>query len=434
MADIARPAANPEKIAIRAYLRNAGLDNDKITYNDGKVYYGDRSITPTANINGVTYANESDLKNFVGGVMNDNGLVGVRDTFSQIGLDTSKLGYNNGKVSYGGQTFTPTANVGGVTYAKKDDIIDFAGRAGKSEQNPLIRINAYKNEYGIDDLGWDASGGKVLIGGEEIPYAYIDKDGNAWAFKNVLDKRYKDIADKLGIRSYSELLKRQEEADAKFNNRLDELKNRKFEFTTQNLYDNPVWRAYAAMYDEAAEKAYKDTLSKASARTGGNISTMALVAADEARNRMLKEKESIIPTIAEMAYRQYGDAFNNDLSVLGQQYNSEIDRIARDRELSERALEGINSQNTSQYNRKVQNLDLKNMIDTQNYQWASILDAPIPASIAIEYNIAPKADGTYPTPNELEIGKNWQNWENYEKPIYDYKFMTDLQSWYAKHN
>lgn len=455
MANINRPAANPvivrpkantvvptavqketksspDNIAVRAYLTNAGLDNDGITYQDGKVYYGGRSLTPLENRNGTTYASREALDSFIKDVYGDSGLVPIRDTFSKNGLDTSQLGYQNGKVTYGGEVYTPKINANGITYGDEGGVTDFMRRAAGTTQNPFVRINSYKNKYGISDLNWDANGKKVLIGGKEVPYSFIDDSGNAWALKSVMDSVYDEIAKENGIVSWEDILEKMNESARLYNNDLQEIKNREFDFTENDLRNDAVWRAYAAMYDDAAEKAYKDTLSKAAARTGGQISTMAITAAEEARNRLIKEKMSIIPTIAEMAYKRYGDSVNKDMEAIKQKYASQNESLIKGAELSQLALDSINRQKEAEENRVLKNKENEQYNEDRSYAMAELLNIPIPKDIAIKYDIQPKADGTYPTPNEIEISKRKQIWEEYDKLIFDYQSQSALNDWYAK--
>lgn len=430
-------------VGVRGYLKSAGLDESKIGWSDGKVTYGGRSFTPTENRDGVTYADKKSLDNFISGIHADAGNVGVRKTFSDLGLDTGKLGWSGGRVTYGGIGYVPPINSNGVTYGAKQDVMDFAAKALRGQGDDLIRVNRYRGPNGLYDVAWNGANKKVLIGGREVPYAYIDADGNAWAKESDLSAAYKRLAEERGIRSPEELYSLWQQRADSLDRDYRDLAESKFTFGIDDLENDPTWKAYAEMYQREADKAYLDTLANVSARTGGSMSTMAQIAADEARNRMLRAKTDIIPTIAQAAYERYADAINLKGDILDKRYSLYGDDLSYGSAMSDKARTLYENAQNAQRQRMLDSysdrqteaqLDaadddyrfkrLKNAYDT-----ADMFNVPINSEIAGMYGIAPDENGVYPTPNQIAIAKQQEIWDKYEKGIYDYQTASELEKY-----
>ncbi len=432
-----------KNVGVRDYLKSAGLDESKIGWNNGQVTYGGRNFTPAENRDGVTYSDKKSLDSFISGIHADNGNIGVRKTFSDMGLDTSKLGWKDGHVTYNGISYAPSINSNGVTYGSKNDVMDFAAKALRSQGDDLVRVNRYRDNNGLYDVTWNDANKKVLIGGREVPYAYVDEGGNAWAKESDVSSAYKRLAAERGIRSPSEILGTwKTQADA-LENEYKQLADSKFTFDSDDLANDPVWQAYADMYQREAEKAYLDTLANTSARTGGSMSTMAQVAADEARNRMLKAKSDIIPTLAQQAYERYKDAYNIKSGILDKRYGLYGDMLNygstmsdKARTLYENEQAAERQRNLNSYADRATRLQLDAEEDNNRFQKlknsydaADLLNVPINEEIARQYGVSPDEYGNYPTPTQISVAKQQEIWDKYEKGIYDYETASELEKY-----
>ena len=83
--------------------------------------------------------------------------------------------------------------------------------------------------------------------------------------------------------------------------------------------DDPSYAAYSEHYRNAGDQAREDTLAQASAMTGGQASSYAVAAAEQAQNAYNAQMSDVIPQLREAAYGRYmdeGNAMRNDLSTL----------------------------------------------------------------------------------------------------------------------
>lgn len=83
--------------------------------------------------------------------------------------------------------------------------------------------------------------------------------------------------------------------------------------------DDPSYAAYSEHYRNAGEQAREDTLAQAAAMVGGQPSSYAVAAAQQAQNAYNAQMSDIIPQLREAAYGMYvdeGNAMRDDLSLL----------------------------------------------------------------------------------------------------------------------
>lgn len=83
--------------------------------------------------------------------------------------------------------------------------------------------------------------------------------------------------------------------------------------------DDPSYAAYSEHYRNAGNQAMEDTLARAAAMVGGQPSSYAVAAAQQAQNAYNAQMSDIIPQLKEAAYGMYvdeGNAMRNDLSLL----------------------------------------------------------------------------------------------------------------------
>lgn len=83
--------------------------------------------------------------------------------------------------------------------------------------------------------------------------------------------------------------------------------------------DDPSYAAFSEHYRNAGNQAREDTLAQAAAMVGGQPSTYAVAAAEQAQNAYNAQMSDIIPQLKEAAYGMYvdeGNAMRDDLSLL----------------------------------------------------------------------------------------------------------------------
>lgn len=104
---------------------------------------------------------------------------------------------------------------------------------------------------------------------------------------------------------------------SQINDLMSQLANRPaFSYTPT---DDPSYAAYSEHYRNSGEQARKDTLAQAAAMTGGQPSTYAIAAAEQAQNAHNAAMSDIIPQLRDAAYAMYadeGNAMRNDLNML----------------------------------------------------------------------------------------------------------------------
>lgn len=83
--------------------------------------------------------------------------------------------------------------------------------------------------------------------------------------------------------------------------------------------DDPSYAAYSEHYRNAGNQAREDTLAQAAAMVGGQPSTYAIAAAEQAQNAYNAKMSDIIPQLRDAAYGMYvdeGNAMRDELSLL----------------------------------------------------------------------------------------------------------------------
>lgn len=89
---------------------------------------------------------------------------------------------------------------------------------------------------------------------------------------------------------------------------MNQLMNR--EAFSYNPTDDPSYSAYSEHYRNAGNQAREDTLAQAAAMVGGQPSTYAIAAANQAQNAYNAQMSDIIPQLREAAYSMYMDEAN----------------------------------------------------------------------------------------------------------------------------
>ena len=92
---------------------------------------------------------------------------------------------------------------------------------------------------------------------------------------------------------------------------------------------DPSYQAYSEKYRSAGNQAMRNALGSAAAMNGGQLSTYALTAAQQAQNSYAAQMSDVIPQLQQLAYRMYQDEgadMRNDLAALLSQDDRDYDR------------------------------------------------------------------------------------------------------------
>lgn len=108
---------------------------------------------------------------------------------------------------------------------------------------------------------------------------------------------------------------------SKYQSQIDELMAQLAgrEAFSYNPTDDPSYAAYSEHYRNAGNQAREDVLAQAAAMVGGQPSSYAVAAAEQAQNAYNAQMSDMIPQLREAAYAMYADEGNNmrnDLSLL----------------------------------------------------------------------------------------------------------------------
>ena len=386
----------------------------------------------------------------------------VRQSLENAGI--TDIGWDDGRVISHGVSLVPTVNRDGTTYAKKDELHNYINRVKEAQGDPLVMVNEYNNKYGMTGLlGFDDTNKKLTVDGNEVQYAYIDGDGNAWASRQALDFAYDDAARRRNIKDPDELLTEYkesvEEARSQREQVAENIKN--WDFTYEDLKNDPVYNTYKERYIKDGIRAYNDAINDMAARNGGNLSSAAIRAAGASYNRYLERMGQVVPELANMAYNRFltGQQYDYKNSeqieadayrLFNTSYNASHDSV-------------LNQQKTEEdsYNRFLRKEQLDTLYRTNDYNEVYNNERLKSARQAYELNakksaleearalgyytdetaavlgIARNEDGNYPSVNKAEIDRQIEMYNNVQLPQvmkememkrdeYNYKLSTSF--------
>lgn len=365
----------------------------------------------------------------------------VRQSLENAGI--TDIGWDDGKVISHGVSLVPTVNRDGTTYAKKAELDNYIYRVKAAQDDPLVRVNEYNNKYGMTGLlGFDDANKRLTVDGNEVPYAYIDGDGNAWASRQTLDFAYDDAARRRNIKSPDELLngykEKAEEAQSGRERIADRI--REWDFTYKDLKNDPVYNTYKEGYIRDGIRAYNNAINDMASRNGGNLSGAAINAAGANFNRYLEKMNQVVPEIANAAYnrfmtsQQYDYKNNEQIEADAQKlfsmaYNANRDSISDQQRTEEdsfnrflKAEQLDNLYATNAFNEEYNNERLKAVRRTYDVNGikAALEEArslgyytdKTAAVLGIEKN----ADGRYPSVNAADINREIEYYNNIRLP------------------
>lgn len=252
----------------------------------------------------------------------ESGVVGIRATLNNLGVDNSRIGYDerNGTVTLDGNYFmTPTYmdDARGISYADENTIRrQYAQYTGQDKN--AVKVSDYftnmAGQYGLtaDSLGY--SNGTVTIGGVPVDYYYTDENGKAWASADAVQNAAETYLNSIGLNSPNELLASySSQYLAPIQELLGDLRDQA-PFTYDPNSD-PVYAAYAQVYRTEGNRASQDAIANYAANTGGYVNSAAATAGALANQYYANLLASQIPTLAQQAYERYSDQYNRQLNL-----------------------------------------------------------------------------------------------------------------------
>ncbi len=346
-----------------------------------------------------------------------DGMVGVRATLRNMGIDNSLIGYNeaNKTVTLGGRELMKPQYINeqaGISYSMPADIQRSVANFYSNTNNPVVRVSdAYGNYAGRYGLSADALGysnGVVTVGGRPIDTLYIDDDGKAWAFRNDVEAAAEEYARSLGVRSPNEIL---EEYNNEYLPQIESL-SRSIMNRDEFSYDpgsDPVYQAYREQYLLNADRAARDTMADYAGLTGGYANSSAVTAAALTQQYYMSQLSSMIPQLAADAYERYSSDIDRDTEMLGSMIDLYDKAYGNTYSANNKAISYANSSLSSNaarderaYERawdellKNQEYDWTERLNSQDYNWTERQNSQ-------DYNWTDVLNGQKSRSNELDI-------------------------------
>ena len=313
-----------------------------------------------------TYKNNFDSNNVL-----------IRDGLNSFGFDNNAIGYDGTNVTYNGKSImTPTENVDGVTKIDAKGFID--------------GVNKYNKEQGIDDYIVDVTSyagatsrlpnaveyhdnGNVTVGGFPIENVVII-DGNSYAPKSAIEAAVNKLKQSTGYTTHMELANKhladtREKADM-YMNKIDNYAPFAYDPAT-----DPIYKAYAAMYERNANAAHENTLHINNARTGGYANSAAMVAGNQAYYKHMAELADRVPQFEANAYNRYMDQYNMLWKGL-EAYGSPYDRYKLAADAADSDFDALQKAFEANQKRNIDNRDFNYKVykDEKEFDYNAWLD------------------------------------------------------------
>lgn len=164
---------------------------------------------------------------------NNQGQTAVRQQLTNAGLKNSSIGWDGTNVTYNGLKFKPATVTDGVSYANEGDVNNFIRDIYSQGGDELVRVADYVSDTGIT-VQPVYENGKVYLGGRELPVAFIE-NGRSYAPKSVLDQAYAALAQQAGVKRADEAYNYWKDNYAsRLENELAALRNARFTYDLEN--------------------------------------------------------------------------------------------------------------------------------------------------------------------------------------------------------
>ena len=245
-------------------------------------------------VNGIG-ADAGDLSQLIAGL----GKLKEKYNNSRFGNPNITLNEENGSVMLnGGDTGLKAKDyAGGV-----DDRTAAEGWA-KATGNTLSQVSTYA---GLTDLGdiVKYSDDKITIGGIEVPYAYIDNNGRAYASKAAIDTAIEQVRRDTGMQNPVKLTADIMDSHQRgIKNAVNNVVNRRsWSYSPDN---DPAYEAYVKQYTRNAEQLYNRAMG--SGGLYGSPNSYQMYQALAAYGDNMQKLSDMVPQLTQQDYARYSD-------------------------------------------------------------------------------------------------------------------------------
>lgn len=190
-------------------------------------------------------------------------------------------------------------------------------------------------DYGITNemIGWNPETKSITLGGDDFMQAGRLENGRSYVSNNDIRSAFDQYTKSRGLQSKSQKYDlgnfgyqpTQQSSNPYANNdyssKIDSILNEILNPTAFSYDPNSdaSFQAYKEQYGRAGDKALANTMSEASAMTGGRLNTWAVSAGNQAKANFDEELMNVIPQLENMAYGRYQDGIagkRNNLNTL----------------------------------------------------------------------------------------------------------------------
>lgn len=367
----------------------------------------------------------------------EGGNKGVRASMTNMGLDNSRIGWKDGTVTYGNNSFKPSSVKDGVSYAPVSDIQGFVNDIYKSEGKNPVRVTDYVSPAGMGSISY-SDNGMVSVGGENIPVLYMDGD-RAVVDEKALDNAYKKLMKKSGTESAGEMY---DNWQSMYKRDIDDAYGRLsgYKDWSYNPEEDPAYQAYSDMYKREGERAYRDAAAKMASKNNGSMTSAAQTLANQQLAYYMSMLADRIPELEKNSY----DRYKNGYEARRDEYNMITDRanddwnkkqaaqklaredyqetVKNEQERTDNANKLLDSQFARRENER------KAADDIRSAAWENAEKRGyFTEEEAKLWNIPKNEDGRYLTPNEIKIQKDVQYFNEASKPQLAYKSDLEIE-------
>lgn len=175
----------------------------------------------------------------------------------------------------------------------------------------------------------DFSDGKMSVGGINVPYEYIDDDGQAWVKEGTLNKAIESARAISGTKRSSDIAADvNKKYSSAINKSLGKVTNRDaWGYEPKN---DPAYRAYAEMYRRNAEAAYNRAIG--SGGLYGSPTSYQMYQAIAGYGDNMQKLTDEVPQLARLDYERYSDEQDRSfkaLEALRAERDAEMDALMR---------------------------------------------------------------------------------------------------------
>lgn len=248
----------------------------------------------------------------------ESGNVGVRQGLSSLGLDNSKIGWddNTKSVLYNGQAIYQPGNiVNGTSYGSNSDIYKAAAKAYENEGNPLVTATDYAAQTGVSNLvQWN--GNNLSVGGVSVNPVTVTADGKAIVKTSDIENALSAWKNNTGYKSNADVVS---DWQARYGDRIDSYLDNNIlsrEAWEYDVESDPAYQAYKEQYQREGNRAYQDAVAAMSGNTGGMMNSAAMTAGAQQLNYYNQMLNDVVPELMNQSYNRYVNDYNMDMQAL----------------------------------------------------------------------------------------------------------------------